>query len=100
MNARLFNHAVAQLGRGQVDAAIETLARLLGQSPDDADAHALRALCLLRRKRLHAARLEAGTALSLEPDSVFAHRAMATEGFSGDVSASFKSSCRQWAYEH
>jgi hypothetical protein len=30
----------------------------------------------------------------------FAHRAMATEGFSGDVSASFKSSCRQWAYEH
>lgn len=69
--------AQAQLERGQVDAAIDTLAQWLGVEPDDADAHALLALCLVRRKRLHAAGLEAGTALALAPDSAFAHVAAA-----------------------
>ena len=36
-----------------------TLAELLAQEPDDADAHALLALCLVRRRRLYAADLEA-----------------------------------------
>jgi tetratricopeptide (TPR) repeat protein len=75
-NLRL-RRAGAQLARGQVDAAIETLAMLLGDEPDDADAHALLALCLARRKRLHAARMEAETSLQLDPENVFAHRAMA-----------------------
>jgi Flp pilus assembly protein TadD len=67
--------AMDQLERGQVLPAIETLAELLGESPDDADAHALLSLCLVRRKRLHAAKLEAETAISLEPDSPLAHLA-------------------------
>jgi Flp pilus assembly protein TadD len=65
--------AMDQIERGQVLDAIETLAELLGDSPDDADAHALLSLCLVRRKRLHAARLEADTAIALEPDSPLAH---------------------------
>ncbi len=74
---RLFNHAHDQLGRGQVDAAIEMLATLLGAEPDHAAAHALLAICLVRRKRLHAARLEAERSLELEPEGVFPHLAAA-----------------------
>jgi Flp pilus assembly protein TadD len=65
--------AIDQLGRGQVLDAIETLAELLGDEPDDADAHALLAMALVRRKRLHAARLEADSAIALEPESPLAH---------------------------
>lgn len=75
---RAFRLAQDQLHRGQVDQAIETLAEILGESPDEADAHALLALCLVRKKRLHAARLEATRSLELEPDSAFAHVAVAT----------------------
>lgn len=60
---------------GQVDASIDLLTRLLGEHPDDADAHALLALCLVRRKRLHAARSEAAQAAALDPESPFAHLA-------------------------
>lgn len=73
----LYRRAVDQLGHGQVDAAIETLAQLLGDTPDDAAAHSLLAICLVRRKRLHAARLEAEAGLALAPEDAFAHRAMA-----------------------
>ena len=62
-----------QIGRGQVLEAIDTLAELLGEVPDDADSHALLALCLVRRKRLHAAKLEADSAIALEPESPLAH---------------------------
>lgn len=67
-----------QLGRGQVEQAIETLAEYLGEAPEDADAHALLALCLIRRKRLYAAGLEAATALRLAPDRAFPHLAAAS----------------------
>lgn len=30
----------------------------------------------------------------------FVQQAMSAQGFSGDVSMAFKTSCRQWAYEH
>jgi Flp pilus assembly protein TadD len=71
--AHRLNLAMDEIGRGQVVEAIETLAELLGEAPDVADAHALLALCLVRRKRLHAARLEADSAIALEPDSPLAH---------------------------
>lgn len=77
MHQHLFDRAREQLQRGQVEAAIETLAALLGEDPDDAAGHALLALCLVRRKRLHAARLEAERALTLEPEAVLPHLAVA-----------------------
>ena len=74
---RLFNHAHDQLARGQVQDAIDTLANLLGSDPEHAPAHALLAICLVRRKRLHAARLEAERSLELDPEGVFPHLAAA-----------------------
>ena len=67
-----------QLERGQVLEAIETLASLLGEDPDDAQAHALLSICLVRRKRLHAAGLEAASALQLAPETAFPHIAAAS----------------------
>lgn len=74
---RMFRHAQHQLARGQVEAAIETLATLLGGEPDHADAHGLLAICLVRRKRLHAARLEAERSVALEPEGLLPHLAAA-----------------------
>ncbi len=76
MNLRgehLFGRAQRMLDNGQVDQAINALTKLLGEDPDDGDAHALLSLCLIRRKRLHAAWLEAQRAAELEPESAFAH---------------------------
>ena len=75
-SGRLFGHAQRMLDNGQVEQAMDALIRLLGENPDDGDAHALLSLCLVRRKRLHAAKLEAQRAAELEPESVFAHLAM------------------------
>ena len=77
-NNEELNLAQDQLGRGQVLEAIETLASLLGEDPDDAQAHALLAICLVRRKRLHAAGLEAASALQLAPEMAFPHIAAAS----------------------
>ncbi len=74
---RLLQLAQDQLNRGQAEAAIETLAMLLGFEPEHADAHALLALCLVRRKRLHAARLEAERSLELAPEELLPHLAAA-----------------------
>lgn len=68
---------------GQINEAIDALLRLLGEDPDQAGAHAFLALCLVKRKRLHAAALEAGRALELEPDSPFAHLAAAIVATAG-----------------
>lgn len=57
---------------GQHDGAIESLKRLLSEDPDDAEAHAWLAACLLRKRRLYAAGIEAGMAVTLAPDSIFA----------------------------
>ena len=75
MSAHLMQRAQRLYDNGQVDASIDLLTRLLGEQPDDADAHALLALCLVRRKRLHAARSEASQAAMLDPESAFAHLA-------------------------
>jgi Flp pilus assembly protein TadD len=74
---RMFRHAQHQLARGQVEAAIETLATLLGGEPDHADAHGLLAICLVRRRRLHAARLEAERSVALDPEGLLPHLAAA-----------------------
>lgn len=74
---RLFEFALRHYGHGQTDAAMQRLVELLGDDPDHGPAHGLLALCLLRRKRLHAARLEADHAIALDPDSPFAHQAAA-----------------------
>lgn len=58
-----------QMEQGLVEPAIESLRRALTVDPDFADAHAMLALCLVDRRRLHAAAHEATMALSLEPES-------------------------------
>jgi tetratricopeptide (TPR) repeat protein len=73
----IFDYALRLHNGGHVDNAIDQLTRLLGEDPDHADAHALLSLCLVRRKRLHAAQLEAARALELDPESVFGHLAIA-----------------------
>lgn len=71
----LMERAQRLYDNGQIDASIDLLTRFLGEHPDDANAHALLALCLVRRKRLHAARSEAGLAATLDPEAGFAHLA-------------------------
>lgn len=75
---RLLDHALRLMRGGHHDQAIDVLTRVLGEAPDHSDAHAILALCLIRRKRLYAAELEAAQALSLEPESHLAHIAMAS----------------------
>jgi Flp pilus assembly protein TadD len=53
---------------GQLDGAIDELRRMLTEDPDVAEAHAWLALCLLRKRRLHAALVEARLALTLGPE--------------------------------
>jgi tetratricopeptide (TPR) repeat protein len=67
----------AQLARGQIHEAMESLRQFLAYSPDHAGAHALLALVLVDLKRLHAAELEAGTALAADAELTLAHIAMA-----------------------
>lgn len=73
----LYRMAERYYAHGQLDATIDALLRLLGEDADHSDAHAFLALCLIKRKRLHAAALEAQRALELEPESAFAHLACA-----------------------
>lgn len=72
------DRARQQLERGQTDAAITTLVQHLGNAPDDADAHALLALCLISLKRIHAASQEAGCALAIDPESLLVLLAVAS----------------------
>lgn len=74
----LYRMAERYYAHGQIDAAIDALLRLLGEDADHSDAHAFLALCLVKRKRLHAAALEARRALELTPESAFAHLAAAS----------------------
>lgn len=66
-----------QMAQGQLDGAIESLRQALSVAPDFADAHALLAICLLNKRRLHAAAHEAQLALVLEPESLLTQYAMA-----------------------
>jgi len=74
---RYYRQAYLQWENGHIDGAIETLRRVLSQDPEFAEAHAVLAMCLLQKRRIHAARYEADLALSLEPDLLLAHHAMA-----------------------
>ena len=58
---------------GQLDGAIDLLKRALTLNPDLAEAHAWLALCLLRKRRLHAAVVEAGLATTLGPELPLSH---------------------------
>lgn len=69
--------AQRMLNGGHLDRAIELLTRALSEDPDSGDAHAMLAFCLVGKKRLYAAELEAGYALAMESDNPFAHLAMA-----------------------
>lgn len=75
---RAIHIAEQQLGRGQADAAIDTLVRLLGDDPDNSHAHGMLALCLLKQHRLYAAGLEAQHALEIDPESLLALLATAS----------------------
>lgn len=74
---RRLERAERLLKIGQIDGAIDALREVLTSNPDLADAHAQLALCLLHKRRLHAARIESGIALSLDPESLLAHWAAA-----------------------
>lgn len=75
--AQWLRQAQRMIDGGHLDRAIELLTRALSEDPDSGDAHAMLAFCLVGKKRLYAAELEAGYALTLESDSPFAHLAMA-----------------------
>ena len=74
---RFYQQAHMQWENGHIDGAVETLRQALSLDPDFAEAHALLALCLLQKRRIHAARYEANIALALEPDLQIAHYANA-----------------------
>jgi tetratricopeptide (TPR) repeat protein len=71
-------HALNLLNAGHHDQALDVLTRALGEDPGNGDAHAMLAFCLVGKKRLYAAELEAAYALNLESESPFAHLAMAS----------------------
>lgn len=75
MQARLMEIARRQLAQGHAHGAMESLRQVLAADPDQPDAHALLAVCLYHLRRLHAARYEAGVAVSLAPESALAHYA-------------------------
>jgi tetratricopeptide (TPR) repeat protein len=70
---RYLDEAERLLDIGHVDGAIDRLRLALTEDPDFAGAHALLALCLLRKRRLHAAGIEARSALALAPDAPLTH---------------------------
>jgi len=70
---RYLEHAQHLHEIGHDDGAIDQLKRALTEDPDLAEAHAWLALCLLRKRRLHAAVVEAGLAITLGPELVLSH---------------------------
>ncbi len=69
-----------RIQNGQIDGAMDVLRQLLGNEPDLPEAHAYLALCLLNKKRLHAAEQEARMALALEPGLELTHYVLAHVG--------------------
>jgi len=76
-------HAQRLHEMGQDDGAIDQLKRALSEDPDLAEAHAWLALCLLRKRRLHAAAVEAGLAITLGPELVLSHWVAAEVALAG-----------------
>jgi Flp pilus assembly protein TadD len=77
----LWAAANAALAQGSPLRAIEALRRVLSVDPDDAQAHALLALCLVDARRLAAAEIEAKLALAGDPLSPLSHVAMGQVSF-------------------
>jgi Flp pilus assembly protein TadD len=73
--------ARAKIEHGDSAGAIELLKRVLGEAPEDAEAHALLALALVGQKRLSAAEHEARLALGAAPDLPGSHYALGAVRF-------------------
>lgn len=72
----LYERARLAMSAGNLDLAIDALKELLADEPDEAQAHAWLSFCLLDKRRVHAAEVEARVATSLDPDAEVAHLAM------------------------
>jgi tetratricopeptide (TPR) repeat protein len=79
--SRLLEQARLHIQHGHIDGAMDVLRDILSRDPDLADAHAYLAICLLRKRRGHAAAQEARIALTLEPESELAIYALALSQF-------------------
>ena len=78
---RLLEQARLHIQHGHMDGAIDVLREILSNDPDLAEAHAYLSICLLRKRRGHAAAHEAQIALALEPESETALYALALSQF-------------------
>lgn len=77
-NEVLLQRAQLLMSQNRPEQAAEQLRHLLSQEPDDADAHAMLALCLTHdQDRWHDATREAEQAIHIAPDSSFSHYALA-----------------------
>jgi tetratricopeptide (TPR) repeat protein len=65
------------ISQARYDLAESELRRSLGADPDDAYAHGLLALCLVRRQQYAQATIEATESIRLTPDMPFSHYALA-----------------------
>ena len=68
-----FDRALGYLSSGQTDSAIDMLAELLGEAPEEPVYHAVLAACLLNQGRLAGADYELGVAQSLDPNLAYVY---------------------------
>jgi Tfp pilus assembly protein PilF len=76
-NSRYLTLALERFDCGHTEGAVDLLKQVLASTPDEPDAHALLALCLIRQRRLFGAEAEARIALSVDPQNLLAHQATA-----------------------
>jgi predicted Zn-dependent protease len=72
----LFERATDRIRHGDLDSACDLLHQLLAEDPDDARAHALLSVCLVDRKLVGPALVEAEAAMACDPDAALSHYAM------------------------
>ena len=73
---RLLSTGRSHLEHGSTSAAIESFRSALSIDPTHAEAHAWLAIALHDARRLHAAEIEAGRAITEAPESAFSHLAL------------------------
>jgi Flp pilus assembly protein TadD len=93
---RYIDEAERLIDIGHVDGAIDRLRRALTEEPDRGEAHALLALCLVRKRRLHAAGVEVRSALALAPEAPLTHFVAAELGLAQRNFASAKRHAEQF----
>jgi len=76
MNNPSLQRATLLYQQRRFDLAADALREALAASPNDAYAHAMLGLCLLRQQKYEDATLEAAAAVHHEPDLAFAHYAL------------------------